>query len=91
MSQSGTDPGAGRTTCSAAGQRDGTWQETFTALQARADERGLISWDLNVDSTVCRAHQHAAGARKRGISKRSRPGASPPSRTATALGARAAA
>lgn len=72
-------------------QRDGTWQETFTALQARADERGLISWDLNVDSTVCRAHQHAAGARKRGISKRSRPGASPPSRTATALGARAAA
>jgi hypothetical protein len=30
--------------------------------------RTLITWDLNVDSTVCRAHQHAAGARKRGMS-----------------------
>ncbi|CAL9279978.1 IS5 family transposase ISBli8 [Streptomyces sp. SudanB148_2056] len=27
-----------------------------------------------MDSNVARAHQHAAGARKRGISKRSRPG-----------------
>lgn len=44
-------------------QRDGTWQRIFTALQARADAKGLITWDLNVDSTVCRAHQHAAGTR----------------------------
>ncbi|WP_424883596.1 IS5 family transposase [Streptomyces sp. SLBN-8D4] len=59
-------------------QRDGTWQRIFTALQARADAKGLITWDLNVDSTVCRVHQHAAGARKRGISKRSCLAASPP-------------
>jgi hypothetical protein len=26
---------------------------------------GAITWDLSIDSTVCRAHQHAAGARKR--------------------------
>jgi transposase len=72
-------------------QRDGTWQRIFTALQARADAKGLITWDLNVDSTVCRAHQHAAGARKRGTCKRNRPAASPPRRTTTAWDALAAA
>jgi transposase len=48
-------------------QRDGTWQRIVTALQARADAAGAIGWDVSVDSTVARAHQHAAGARKRGI------------------------
>lgn len=72
-------------------QRDGTWQWIFTALQTRADAEGLITWDINVDSTVCRAHQHAAGARKRGTCRRNRPAALPPSRTTTALDARAAA
>ncbi|WP_261994206.1 IS5 family transposase [Streptomyces sp. t39] len=57
-------------------QRDGTWQRIFAALQAQADATELITWDLNVDSTVCRAHQHAAGARKRGICRPSRPAAS---------------
>ncbi|MET7482202.1 transposase [Streptomyces sp. NPDC005538] len=41
-------------------QRDGTWQRIFTELQARAAAEGLITWDLNVDSTIVRAHQHAA-------------------------------
>ncbi|MDV9169367.1 IS5 family transposase [Streptomyces sp. W16] len=57
-------------------QRNGTWQRIFTELQARADAKDLITWDLNVDSTVCRAHQHAAGARKRGTCRRSRPAVS---------------
>jgi transposase len=56
-------------------QRDGTWRQVLTGLQARADAAGLICWDVSVDSTVARAHQHAAGARKRGICKPSRPGA----------------
>jgi len=47
-------------------QHNGTWQRIVTELQARADAKDLITWDLNVDSPVCRAHQHAAGARKRG-------------------------
>jgi transposase len=72
-------------------QRDGTWQRIFTALQAEADAKELITWDLNVDSTVSRAHQHAAGARKRGTCKRSRPAGSASSRTTTASAARAAA
>ncbi|MET9425568.1 transposase [Streptomyces sp. NPDC006540] len=47
-------------------QRDGTWQQILTCLQSLADAKGVITWDLRVDSTVCRAHQHAAGARKQG-------------------------
>ena len=54
-------------------QRDGTWARALTGLQARADAAGLITWDVSVDSTVARAHQHAAGARKRGICRPSRP------------------
>lgn len=51
-------------------QRDGTWARIVTGLQARADAEGLITWDVSVDSTVNRAHQHAAGARKRGSPER---------------------
>ncbi len=47
-------------------QRDGVWQQILTRLQAKADAEQIITWDVSVDSTVCRAHQHAAGARKRG-------------------------
>ena len=44
-------------------QRAGVWQRIVTGLQARADAAGLITWDVSVDSTIARAHQHAAGAR----------------------------
>jgi transposase len=47
-------------------QRDGTWARMLTALQVDADTRGLITWDVSIDSTIARAHQHAAGASKRG-------------------------
>ncbi|AOW88236.1 transposase [Streptomyces olivaceus] len=72
-------------------QRDGTWHRIFTVLQAQADAKELITWDINVDSTVCRAHQHAAGARKRGSCRRSRRAASPSNRTTTGSAARAGA
>ncbi|MFB7651721.1 MULTISPECIES: transposase [unclassified Streptomyces] len=55
-------------------QRDGTWHRIFTHLQSLADGKGAITWDLSVDSTVCRAHQHAAGARKRGDLQKEPPG-----------------
>lgn len=63
-------------------QRDGTWARIVTQVQAEADAKGLITWDVNVDSTVCRAHQHAAGAAK-GISRRNRPAGPPSSRPTT--------
>ena len=50
-------------------QRDGTWAGLLSGLQARADAAGVITWDVSVDSTTARAHQHAAGARKRGTSR----------------------
>lgn len=46
-------------------QREGTWARILSALQGRANALGLITWDVSVDSTIARAHQHAAGARKR--------------------------
>ncbi|WP_397896390.1 IS5 family transposase [Streptomyces canus] len=55
-------------------QRDGTWTRIVTRLQAEADVKGLITWDVNVDSTVGRAHQHAAGASKKGICRKEPPG-----------------
>ncbi|MDQ0578654.1 transposase [Streptomyces rishiriensis] len=71
-------------------QRDGTWARILAQLQAETDAKGLITWDVNVDSTVCRAHQHAAGAAKRGTCGRNRPAASSSSRPTTASDAPAA-
>ncbi|MEU8459165.1 IS5 family transposase [Streptomyces griseoaurantiacus] len=46
---------------------DGTFERMLKAAQARADAAGDIDWLVSVDSTVVRAHQHAAGAPKRGL------------------------
>ncbi|MFF9025616.1 IS5 family transposase [Streptomyces eurythermus] len=45
---------------------DGTWEKVFTALLAQADAEGDLDWIVAVDSTIVRAHQHAAGARPKG-------------------------
>ncbi|MFC6503016.1 IS5 family transposase [Streptomyces rochei] len=45
---------------------DGTWEKIFAAVLAAADAVDDIRWTVSVDSTVVRAHQHAAGALKRG-------------------------
>ncbi len=50
--------------------RDGTWDRLLTRLQAEADAAGDIDWLVSVDSTIVRAHQHAAGATKGGSGKR---------------------
>ncbi|GAA2126425.1 hypothetical protein GCM10009759_78800 [Kitasatospora saccharophila] len=42
---------------------DGTWERLLQRIQAAADAAGEIDWDVSVDSTIVRAHQHAAGAR----------------------------
>jgi transposase len=67
-------------------QRTGVWRRVLTALQTRADAAGSIVWDVSVDSTVTRAHQHAAGARKRGISRSNRPTRRPVARSLTTTG-----
>ena len=46
-------------------RRSGVWQRVLEELQADAEER--VGWELHfLDSTVVRAHQHAAEARKAG-------------------------
>ena len=64
-------------------QRNGTWKKILADLQTIADAAGLITWDVSVDSTVSRAHQHAAGARKRGICRLNHRAVSRPSRLIT--------
>ncbi|WP_455770365.1 IS5 family transposase [Streptomyces coelicoflavus] len=44
---------------------DGTWERVFTALMAQADANENLNWAVSVDSTIVRAHQHTAGARKK--------------------------
>ena len=48
-------------------RRSGVWHRVLEALQALADAEERVCWELHfLDSTVVRAHQHAAGARKAG-------------------------
>jgi transposase len=47
-------------------RRAGVWHRVLAELQRQADADGRLGWSLHfVDSTVVRAHQHAAGARGR--------------------------
>ncbi|WP_216918030.1 IS5 family transposase [Nocardia noduli] len=45
-------------------QRGGVWLVIVKLLQVFADAAGLIRWQVSVDSTIMRAHPHAAGARR---------------------------
>jgi transposase len=42
----------------------GAWHRVLQALQQQGDAQGSIDWEKHsVDSTIIRAHQHAAGAK----------------------------
>lgn len=43
---------------------DGTWDRLLSEFSADADAAGELDWIVSVDSSINRAHQHAAGARK---------------------------
>ena len=45
-------------------RRDGTWDRLLAQVQAKSDAVGQVVWEVSLDSTVARAHQHAAGARR---------------------------
>lgn len=70
---------------------DGTWDRLLAAVLADADAEGRIDWSMvSVDSTSCRAHQPAAGARKkrpRVPGKEQRPGSTAPMKDLDAPGA----
>ena len=44
---------------------DGTWAKILQEAVVKDDATGDLEWVLSVDSTSVRAHQHAAGARKK--------------------------
>src|SRR5918996_3692455 len=62
-------------------RKAGVFQQLFDTLKQQADAAGQLDWDVHfVDSTIVRAHQHAAGAKK---------GPLRPKRSAVAKGASA--
>jgi transposase len=44
---------------------DGTWDRILSAAQVY-DDGQPVDWVVSVDTSIVRAHQHAAGARKKG-------------------------
>ncbi len=47
-------------------QQTGVWDRVWAQLQTEADAADEIDWEVHhLDGTVIRAHQHAAGAKKR--------------------------
>jgi transposase len=46
-------------------RREGTWDRLLTDAQTTSDAVGEVVWEVSIDSTTIRAHQHAAGARTR--------------------------
>jgi len=42
--------------------KDGTLDRVLAVLQGHAHAEGDLEWVVSVDSTIARAHQHAAGA-----------------------------
>ena len=53
-------------------QAAGVWDRVLAELRRQADADGRLDWVRHfVDSTVVRAHQHAAGAKKGAATRRS--------------------
>jgi transposase len=48
---------------------DGTWDRILEHVVVKDDAVGKVEWTFSVDSSVVRAHQHAAGARKKGAAR----------------------
>ncbi len=60
-------------------RRDGTWDRLLAHAQTKSDAAGEVRWEvMSVDSSVSRAHQHAAGARRRPSTADAKRGSSTP-------------
>ncbi|GHF64703.1 transposase [Deinococcus metalli] len=45
--------------------QQGLWAQLLARVQERSDHAGQLEWDVHmIDSTIVRAHQSAAGAKK---------------------------
>jgi hypothetical protein len=43
---------------------DGTWDMLLRVIQSAADAAGRVDWSVSVDSSIVRAHQHSATAKR---------------------------
>lgn len=68
--------------------KDGTWDRILEQLLAQADAGGLIDWQLSIDSTVSRVHQHGANLTREVASQRPSHTGGPRELQETAGGAR---
>jgi len=69
-------------------QRDGTWGRILAHVQTKLDAVGELIWEVSLDSTTARAHQHASGARRRPSQADGKKGSStPPTRGSGAAAA----
>jgi transposase len=46
-------------------RREGLWDRLLAHIQTKSDAVGEIVWEVSIDSSTARAHQHASGARRR--------------------------
>lgn len=64
MCLSGTGTGSRCMACSGGGSVTGSGRGVLAMLRAFADAAGVVTWQVSVDSTINRARQRAAGARR---------------------------
>jgi len=70
------------------GFREGLWDRILAHVQTKLDAVGELIWEVSLDSTTARAHQHASGPRQRPSRADAKRGSStPPTRGAGAAAA----
>lgn len=69
-------------------RRDGIWDRILAHVQTRSDAVGDVVWEVSIDSSTARAHQHASGTRRRPSRADGEKGsATPPTRDSDAVAA----
>lgn len=48
-------------------RKDASWDCLLAHAQTKSDTVVEIEWEVSVDDTIVRAHQHAAGARRQPV------------------------
>ena len=52
--------------------QDGVWDLVLTVLLTAADAAGQLDWQVSVDSTITRAHQHGTNTAREAVSNADR-------------------
>jgi transposase len=66
---------------------DGIWDEVLTVLLTEADAVGQLDWQVSVDSTIARAHQHGTNTRREVVTSADRSAGGSPELHESARGA----